>query len=185
MFRSAMPKPQKPTLRVPLWPVAVALLVNLAAALFAPNRMTMAFWFVWQNWLLPIAGLLLLWGGALWLRYRDISLRRLCARQLSILALLFLATPLPLSCINLIPYGQTTEIWRGRVEKWEFVYLGEIRGYRILVSSETLCPLLNFRLGEHEFAGVVQSGPTPTVKGVVVRGFLGVPVAARLIAPEG
>jgi hypothetical protein len=169
------------SLRPLLVAIVLAILINAAAAGMAPNRFIMAVWFVWKYWLLPVVLLQLGWFGyAIWFRPR--SAARVAGLHFTILLLVCLALPLTLSVINLLPFGQTTSTWRGRVIAWERVSEFGESGSEIIVRSEDLGPFLRFRFSNLEVIGGVSLdlNPQPTVEGWAVRGFMGVPVAVRL-----
>jgi hypothetical protein len=173
---------KSPSLRPLILPIALALFVNLVAVLFAQNRVVMAFWYVWTELLLPIALGVLVWTCGLLLFHREpISAAKLIMRQLIVLVLLFFALPCPLSCLNFWPAGQTTSTWYGNVTSDELITVGRLHARKVWVSSKTLGPFLRFHLDDDDVTDFVGTSPSTPVRGTVVRGFMGVPIAARVV----
>lgn len=165
--------------------IALLLWASGAAALFAENRLIMAFWFCLTHVLGPLALVLLGWMAHALAHAASFAARaRVVGFHTCILLLAAVALPLLLGAINLLPFGRTTESWHGRVtanEQW--IFGNYTYGSTVTVRSDDLGPHLRFRTSRADYYAIAQSGNAHApvqVRGTVVRGFMGVPVSAWL-----
>ena len=174
--------------RIGFWGIvfvaALVLWYGLGTTVFGQNRYMLAFWFVVTKILGPAALFSLGWlCHAVLSRTSAHSIPKLVGIHISILVLLTAALPIPLSVVNLIPWGQTTGQWQGSVTSHESLSAGGVTGSAVVVSSEVLGPMLRFPISLLNYKAVdrrVGAQGVARVQGSVVRGFLGVPVAVAL-----
>lgn len=145
----------------------------------------MAAWFVLQVLAVPIGVFVLGWAcHAILLSKSRRSAVKLLGHYLSVLVLAYLGLPIPLATLNLLPVGQQTNIWHGRVVACERPPLDgtSIPATLLVVRSPEIGPLLRLRVSQFDYVFADRAkdvNELPPVEGLVVRGFMGVPVACR------
>lgn len=168
-----------------LFATALALWMCAAVALFAQNRLILAFWFVLTHLLLPLTIFLSGWMcHTIISRSSHLSVAKLIRLHLSILVFASLALPIVLGVVNLLPVGQTTAPWQGDITAYgQLISPWGITASTVSVTSESLGPRLRFKISSDEYYTIAEAkalGLPLRVEGSVVRGFTGVPVTVRL-----
>ena len=172
------------SLRIIVIVVAILLWAGAVVAVFAQNRLILAFWFVLTHLMGPLTFFLLGWlCHTIFSRGASRPVLKTIVLHLAMLVLAFVALPIILSAVNLLPVGQTTDSWSGTVSAHEQIVGTGITGSTVTVTSDLLGPQLRFLISDEEYRLVdaaIESGDPGVVEGVVVRGFMGVPIAVRL-----
>lgn len=169
--------------RFDTWHLVIAAVLVLwyvgATTVFDSNLYVMALWYVLTHCLAPMLMLSAGWiGHALYLRPELPPARGVILRHAVLLLLATVSLPLPLSLLNRIPAGQSTEAWTGVITSCESVHdWGSLATQsRVGVNSKALGPALQF-VGQHASMFDYENA---VAHGTVVKGFMGVPIAVDI-----
>jgi len=183
--KAAKVRPTGSGFRPVLIGLVVAIWTDALVALFAPNRILMATWFVLTTLAIPIGLMIAGWAcHTLWSGSSHLPVAKVLSYYLCIFVLVCVGFPIPLATISLLPIGQRTSVWRGHVVRAARSPLEGIGipASLLVVRSPELGPFIQLRVSPEEYrfvAGTEDLSQLPPVEVFVVRGFTGVPLACK------